>query len=340
MENMHEILNNICYKIENNFNNNLLLNEEVKNWIEELLDPRYNFLEKIIELVSEPITCEEKKKQLYLIINICIDNFPNILGKVEKNELLIDALSRHITETTNDESLDENAFKLFAKIFNVTTFKECINKELVKVLFDSLNLFDEEEVFEKIIDIILDINYSLKDVKIGKNIVLQVHQEHENSQLFNEALIINLSHEPRNDQMNKIIKFNNQALRKQNKIIFNQVDFETFIDVCTEQLNKSYRDKKKIKFARIFSKITKFDEFYHFFDKIKTITQVLYKVYKKTQNEKLLALCDKAFDNLIEHLEGMYIELGGKINLEEEDDEDNENEEEEEEEDDDEEEDE
>ena len=139
MENMHEILNNICYKIENNFNNNLLLNEEVKNWIEELLDPRYNFLEKIIELVSEPITCEEKKKQLYLIINICIDNFPNILGKVEKNELLIDALSRHITETTNDESLDENAFKLFAKIFNVTTFKECINKELVKVLFDSLN---------------------------------------------------------------------------------------------------------------------------------------------------------------------------------------------------------
>ena len=89
------------------------------------------------------------------------------------------------------------------------------------------------------IDIILDINYSLKDVKIGKNIVLQVHQEHENSQLFNEALIINLSHEPRNDQMNKIIKFNNQALRKQNKIIFNQVDFETFIDVCTEQLHES-----------------------------------------------------------------------------------------------------
>lgn len=332
MENMIEILNFICFKIENNFKNNLILNEEVKNWIEELLDQRYNFIEKIIEIVSEPITCEEKKRQLYLIINICIDNFPNILSEIEKNDLLIDALSRHIIETTNNESLDENAFKLFSKIFNVTTFKECINKELVKVLFDSLNLFNEEEVFERIIDIILDINYSLKDVKIGKNIVLQVHQEHENSQLFNETLIINLKHEPRNEQINKIIKFNNQALRKQNKIIFSPVDFETFIDVCIEQLNKSYRDKKLIKFARIFSKISQFEELYDLFDKLKPITKALNKVYKNTQNEKLLTLCDKTFDNLIFHLEGIDKTLGGTINVEEEEHEESEDEEEEEEE--------
>ena len=209
MENMQEILDSVCYKIERYQNEDYANNEEFRRWIAEITEPQYQFMDNLIDVVAQPITRESKKKRIYLIFIICLEMNPNIFKVLQQSDLLKSTITQYIIETTLEDEIDQNSYKVLIKIFKVEDFMMYIDSRLIKALYDSLNSIDDEEVFEKVIEIIIDINYALsKTESENRKLVLDVHKEHENAQLINEVLLRNLNNEPRKDQMNKIIKYN------------------------------------------------------------------------------------------------------------------------------------
>ena len=210
MEHMQEILDSVCYKIERYQNEDYTCNEEFRRWIAELTEPQYQFMNNLIDVVAQPITRESKKKRIYLIFIMCLNLNPEIIKELQQSEVLKSTITQYMIETTYEDEIDQNSYKVFTKIFKVEDFMMYIDTRLIKALYDSLNSIDDEEVFEKVIEIIIDINYSLsKTENENKKLVLDVHKEHENAQLINEVLLRNLNNDPRKDQMNKIIKFIN-----------------------------------------------------------------------------------------------------------------------------------
>lgn len=318
MENMQEILDSVCYKIERYQNEDYANNEEFRRWIAEITEPQYQFMDNLIDVVAQPITRESKKKRIYLIFIICLEMNPNIFKVLQQSDLLKSTITQYIIETTLEDEIDQNSYKVFIKIFKVEDFMMYIDSRLIKALYDSLNSIDDEEVFEKVIEIIIDINYALsKTESENRKLVLDVHKEHENAQLINEVLLRNLNNDPRKDQMNKIIKFINQALKIQKKIIFSEADFETFVDVCLKKLNEAYNDKKKIKFARVFSKISQFPEFFEYLYKVDEISDALDKCLIKSDNQKLTTLCDNGLYNIEKGLIDVLQKLDESFNEEE-----------------------
>ena len=331
MEHMQEILDSVCYKIERYQNEDYTCNEEFRRWIAELTEPQYQFMNNLIDVVAQPITRESKKKRIYLIFIMCLNLNPAIIKELQQSEVLKSTITQYMIETTYEDEIDQNSYKVLTKIFKVEDFMMYIDTRLIKALYDSLNSIDDEEVFEKVIEIIIDINYSLsKTENENKKLVLDVHKEHENAQLINEVLLRNLNNDPRKDQMNKIIKFINQALRIQKKIIFSEADFETFVDVCLKKLKEAYNDKKKIKFARIFSKISQFPEFFEYLYKVDEIADALDKCLEKSDNQKLSTLCDNGLYNLEKGLIDVMKKLDENFDEEELEGDDEEEEEEEE----------
>ena len=330
MEHMQDILDNVCYKIERYQGEDYSCNAEFWRWIAELTGPQYQFMDNLIDVVARPITRESKKKRIYLIFRMWLDLNPEIIKELQQSDLLKSTITQYMVETTLEDEIDQNAYKVFTKIFKVEDFMGYIDTRLIRALYDSLNSIDDEEVFEKVIEVIIDINYTLsRSEKENRKLVLDVHKEHENAQLINEVMLRNLNNDPRKDQMNKIIKFINQAFKIQKKIIFSEADFETFVDVCLKKLKEAYNDKKKIKFARIFSKISQFPEFFEYLYKVDEIAETLDKCLEKSDNKKLTTLCDNGLYNLEKGLIDVLKKLDENFDEEELEREDEEEEEEE-----------
>lgn len=289
-------------------------NSELENWFKEVTEPKFKLLDNLIRMVSEILTSETTKQLIYKTLSIAIKRNPNVIDKLRNSNIFCETVTDYIFQSTTLCSIDQYAFHVLTNIFKVDKIIPLVknNKNFIEALFDSLNLIDEEEVFEKIIDIILEIN-NAQEKELKKNLVMRIYIKHENSNLFNEVVLRELASDPRNHQINIVLKFINQALKKENKIIFAEADYEPFINALINKITSSYNDKMKKKVLKVFIKLTDMQDYYDFNYKLQELADYMDKLVSKHKDSAIKGFAQKVLDNIVFNLQNQIQRLNNEL---------------------------
>ena len=246
-------------------------------------------------------------------------------------KILVDYIFQYKKEKGKN---DVCAITTLSYTFRLNQYQQLINLELITIILDSLTIVKEQNVLESLIRILIEINFTYK--QLDKNLFLDVYHTNENAHLVGEVILRLLNSETVQANLEKILFCMKNLMDKEKKDIFYSKDLEAFIDITIRYLESTDNNEMRCFVLDVLQRITKFNEYFHIMYKTKELQDLLddyiksEKVSEKAKNKSRMIL-----NNLAKNLrKQLLIKSGIKFDDKKDDEEEDEYEEGEEEEDD------
>ena len=199
-------------------------------------------------------------------------NQETVSEQIRSNKDFAKAIVVHIN--TGDKSkISDNCFYLLTQLFNPSSYKEDLNQEFIKAMFEGLGLVREEDILNAIVVILIDINFEYKPGE--ENLFVKVHKENDNSRVLNEILLRVLNNEDDENKQIKILKCLEDLMTNYEKSIFYESDLESFIDILLPKLQMTENNELKEKLLKCLDRVTKYNEYYGQMYKVEEITELM-----------------------------------------------------------------
>lgn len=243
------------------------------DWIKEISSPEFKLISNLLNYFLDDLTSTGMRENIFKILRKLYQLNTEVVAKqIRDNKDFAKAIIVHINEGDKSQKSD-NCFYLLTQLFTTEAYKDEINKEFIKALFDGLGIVREEEILTAIVVILIDINYKYKSG--DNNLFIEVHKENDNSRVLNEILLRVLNYENDENKQIKILKCLEDLMSNYDKSIFYESDLESFIDILLPKLQMTENDDLKEKLLKCLERVTKYDEYYRQMYKVEEITELM-----------------------------------------------------------------
>ena len=243
------------------------------DWIKEISSPEFKLISNLLNYFLDDLTSTGMRENIFKILRKLYQLNTEVVAKqIRDNKDFAKAIIVHINEGDKSQKSD-NCFYLLTQLFTTEAYKDEINKEFIKALFDGLGIVREEEILTAIVVILIDINYKYKSG--DNNLFIEVHKENDNSRVLNEILLRVLNYENDENKQIKILKCLEDLMSNYNKSIFYESDLESFIDILLPKLQMTENNELKQKLLKCLDRVTKYDEYYNQMYKVEDITELM-----------------------------------------------------------------
>ena len=243
------------------------------DWIKEISSPEFKLISNILNYFLDDLTSTGMRENIFKILRKLYQLNTEVVAKqIRDNKDFAKAIIVHINEGDKSQKSD-NCFYLLTQLFTTEAYKDEINKEFIKALFDGLGIVREEEILTAIVVILIDINYKYKSG--DNNLFIEVHKENDNSRVLNEILLRVLNYENDENKQIKILKCLEDLMSNYDKSIFYESDLESFIDILIPKLQSTENNALKENLLQCLEKVTEYNEYYGQMYKVEEITELM-----------------------------------------------------------------
>ena len=243
------------------------------DWIKEISSPEFKLISNLLNYFLDDLTSTGMRENIFKILRKLYQLNTEVVAKqIRDNKDFAKAIIVHINEGDKSQKSD-NCFYLLTQLFTTEAYKDEINKEFIKALFDGLDIVREEEILTAIVVILIDINYKYKSG--DNNLFIEVHKENDNSRVLNEILLRVLNYENDENKQIKILKCLEDLMSNYDKSIFYESDLESFIDILIPKLQSTENNALKENLLQCLEKVTKYNEYYGQMYKVEEITELM-----------------------------------------------------------------
>ena len=243
------------------------------DWIKEISSPEFKLISNLLNYFLDDLTSTSMRENIFKILRKLYQLNTEIVAKqIRDNKDFAKAIIVHINEGDKSQKSD-NCFYLLTQLFTTEAYKDEINKEFIKALFDGLGIVREEEILTAIVVILIDINYKYKSG--DNNLFIEVHKENDNSRVLNEILLRVLNYENDENKQIKILKCLEDLMSNYDKSIFYESDLESFIDILIPKLQSTENNALKENLLQCLEKVTEYNEYYGQMYKVEEITELM-----------------------------------------------------------------
>ena len=243
------------------------------DWIKEISSPEFKLISNLLNYFLDDLTSTGMRENIFKILRKLYQLNTEVVAKqIRDNKDFAKAIIVHINEGDKSQKSD-NCFYLLTQLFTTEAYKDEINKEFIKALFDGLGIVREEEILTAIVVILIDINYQYKSG--DNNLFIEVHKENDNSRVLNEILLRVLNYENDENKQIKILKCLEDLMSNYDKSIFYESDLESFIDILIPKLQSTENNALKENLLQCLEKVTKYNEYYGQMYKVEEITELM-----------------------------------------------------------------
>ena len=243
------------------------------DWIKEISSPEFKLISNLLNYFLDDLTSTSMRENIFKILRKLYQLNTEVVAKqIRDNKDFTKAIIVHINEGDKSQKSD-NCFYLLTQLFTTEAYKDEINKEFIKALFDGLGIVREEEILTAIVVILIDINYKYKSG--DNNLFIEVHKENDNSRVLNEILLRVLNYENDENKQIKILKCLEDLMSNYDKSIFYESDLESFIDILIPKLQSTENNALKENLLQCLEKVTKYNEYYGQMYKVEEITELM-----------------------------------------------------------------
>ena len=330
-----KIYQEICEHVEEYKNTQKPDEEAFDNWAKIICLPKYKLIKNLVYLLEQEDTDFQDKEMIFSIFNHILLINANSANQMVKFDSLPKILVDYIFQYKKEKGKnDVCAITTLSYTFRLNQYQPLINLELITIILDSLTIVKEQNVLESLIRILIEINFTYK--QIDKNLFLDAYHTNENAHLVGEVILRLLNSETVQSNIEKILFCMKNLMDKEKKDIFYSKDLEAFIDITIRYLESTDNNEMRCFVLDVLQRITKFNEYFHIMYKTKELQDLLddyiksEKVSEKAKNKSRMIL-----NNLAKNLrKQLLIKSGIKFDDKKDDEEEDEYEEGEEEEDD------
>ena len=228
------------------------------DWIKEISSPEFKLISNLLNYFLDDLTSTSMRENIFKILRKLYQLNTEVVAKqIRDNKDFAKAIIVHINEGDKSQKSD-NCFYLLTQLFTTEAYKDEINKEFIKALFDGLGIVREEEILTAIVVILIDINYKYKSG--DNNLFIEVHKENDNSRVLNEILLRVLNYENDENKQIKILKCLEDLMSNYDKSIFYESDLESFIDILIPKLQSTENNALKENLLQCLEKVTEYNE--------------------------------------------------------------------------------
>ena len=243
------------------------------DWIKEISSPEFKLISNLLNYFLDDLTSTGMRENIFKILRKLYQLNTEVVAKqIRDNKDFAKAIIVHINEGDKSQKSD-NCFYLLTQLFTTEAYKDEINKEFIKALFDGLGIVREEEILTAIVVILIDINYKYKSG--DNNLFIEVHKEYDNSRVLNEILLRVLNYENDENKQIKILKCLEDLMSNYVKSIFYESDLESFIDILIPKLQSTENNALKENLLQCLEKVTEYNEYYGQMYKVEEITELM-----------------------------------------------------------------
>ena len=243
------------------------------DWIKEISSPEFKLISNLLNYFLDDLTSTSMRENIFKILRKLYQLNTEVVAKqIRDNKDFAKAIIVHINEGDKSQKSD-NCFYLLTQLFTTEAYKDEINKEFIKALFDGLGIVREEEILTAIVVILIDINYKYKSG--DNNLFIEVHKENDNSRVLNEILLRVLNYENDENKQIKILKCLEDLMSNYVKSIFYESDLESFIDILIPKLQSTENNALKENLLQCLEKVTEYNEYYGQMYKVEEITELM-----------------------------------------------------------------
>ena len=243
------------------------------DWIKEISSPEFKLISNLLNYFLDDLTSTGMRENIFKILRKLYQLNTEVVAKqIRDNKDFAKAIIVHINEGDKSQKSD-NCFYLLTQLFTTEAYKDEINKEFIKALFDGLGIVREEEILTAIVVILIDINYKYKSG--DNNLFIEVHKEYDNSRVLNEILLRVLNYENDENKQIKILKCLEDLMSNYDKSIFYESDLESFIDILIPKLQSTENNALKENLLQCLEKVTEYNEYYGQMYKVEEITELM-----------------------------------------------------------------
>jgi hypothetical protein len=243
------------------------------DWIKEISSPEFKLISNLLNYFLDDLTSTGMRENIFKILRKLYQLNTEVVAKqIRDNKDFAKAIIVHINEGDKSQKSD-NCFYLLTQLFTTEAYKDEINKEFIKALFDGLDIVREEEIITAIVVILIDINYKYKSG--DNNLFIEVHKENDNSRVLNEILLRVLNYENDENKQIKILKCLEDLMSNYDKSIFYESDLESFIDILIPKLQSTENNALKENLLQCLEKVTEYNEYYGQMYKVEEITELM-----------------------------------------------------------------
>jgi hypothetical protein len=243
------------------------------DWIKEISSPEFKLISNLLNYFLDDLTSTGMRENIFKILRKLYQLNTEVVAKqIRDNKDFAKAIIVHINEGDKSQKSD-NCFYLLTQLFTTEAYKDEINKEFIKALFDGLGIVREEEILTAIVVILIDINYKYKSG--DNNLFIEVHKENDNSRVLNEILLSVLNYENDENKQIKILKCLEDLMSNYDKSIFYESDLESFIDILIPKLQSTENNALKENLLQCLEKVTEYNEYYGQMYKVEEITELM-----------------------------------------------------------------
>ena len=243
------------------------------DWIKEISSPEFKLISNLLNYFLDDLTSTGMRENIFKILRKLYQLNTEVVAKqIRDNKDFAKAIIVHINEGDKSQKSD-NCFYLLTQLFTTEAYKDEINKEFIKALFDGLGIVREEEILTAIVVILIDINYKYKSG--DNNLFIEVHKENDNSRVLNEILLRVLNYENDENKQIKILKCLEDLMSNYDKSIFYESDLESFIDILIPKLQSTENNALKENLLQCLDRVTKCNEYYGQMYKVEEITELM-----------------------------------------------------------------
>ena len=243
------------------------------DWIKEISSPEFKLISNLLNYFLDDLTSTGMRENIFKILRKLYQLNTEVVAKqIRDNKDFAKAIIVHINEGDKSQKSD-NCFYLLTQLFTTEAYKDEINKEFIKALFDGLGIVREEEILTAIVVILIDINYKYKSG--DNNLFIEVHKENDNSRVLNEILLRVLNYENDENKQIKILKCLEDLMSNYDKSIFYESDLESFIDILIPKLQSTENNALKENLLQCLEKVTEYNEYYGQMYKVEEITELM-----------------------------------------------------------------
>ena len=311
MENIHKYLEKIAITLKNSINSNRTsMNEDllrksnvtIIQWITEISAPKYNLIDNMISILTDPVTTPATIHNIYYIFLKCVTFVTEISKQLLSNKQFLQSLVNYISSIDNDNkelkvSLD--SIYLFIKIFSISIFETYLSEEFLNGLFETLSIINDERNLEEMVEIL--INISSLYIELDDNLFLKIYHYHDNARLVNEIILrlINIDDKEK-EKLYPILLCTANIMDYEKCCVFYSSDLEVLIDLLINKLSSTYSDELKFFLLEVLEKVTVYDEYYKDMYKIDELNDLLEGfATNDDQSENIQAKAQTILDNIV-----------------------------------------
>ena len=242
-------------------------------WIKEISSPEFKLITNLLTYFLDEMTSTVMRENIFKIMcKLYQLNKETVSAQIQSNKDFAKAIVVHINEGDKSK-ISDNGFYLLTQLFNKSSYKEELNEDFIKAMFEGLGIVREEDILNAIVVILIDINFEYKPGE--ENLFIKVHKENENSRVLNEILLRVLNNEDDETKQIKILKCLEDLMSNYEKSIFYESDLESFIDILLPKLQMTENNELKEKLLKCLDRVTKYNEYYGEMYKVEEITELM-----------------------------------------------------------------